>query len=305
MYYKNLRFYDYHKSPRDLGDMVKLWHKMGHQSSFTADLVKGYHCRHGHQMVVQKEVSDTLQPTRVPDAVQFADFQFPERCLEFYYEDPALPTMLVCKVPTPELLEAADLPLEAKRLVQEMPEEAGPQVIFYMEQAPKEGPIDQLDFEGLVFRGTAERIDELIRCKSNDTMEQMVGSLSFSEQEWQDMHQQMWLCLKVLAYASIPEFKGEPLTRKGYRKGGKPKVHGRPQVPATRIVYLPKQVQAHAASHSPEGTDSTRRFYGRGSSIRYFRAARYKAMRNKWRFFPAIEGTATRPKTLYKVRGRS
>ena len=239
--------------------------------SIVSFISKRYHIQRGEQIVVDKLVSDDLAQTDLED-ITFEELPILHDSLEFYFEDPKLGTFLLNTAEPKKFAESVELDYEKKQ-----------------------GDVKKCGFsyqtkdftQILDIRGVGNITKKaLLAGVGNDVIEGAIDML--------------FLCFKVLIYASIPKLKPQKIGKKELRFGGKPKVKGRPHLPINRVVYLPRE-QIVDGQGMTERASKKYNFYGRRGFMRTYRHERYTKMQGKIQYMPPIPPKDQKPKTTYKV----
>lgn len=232
---------------------------------------KRYHVQYGEQIVVDKKVSDDLAQTDLED-IAFKELPILHDSLEFYFEDPKLGTFL---------LNTAEPKSFSKSVGLDYKQEPSHEKKCTFSYETKDVP------QTLITKGEGTITKETLLAElGNNVIEGSVDML--------------FLCFKVLIYASIPKLKPKSISKKELRFGGKPKVKGRPHLPIKRVVYLPRE-QIIDGQGMTERTGKKYNFYGRRGFMRTYRHERYTKMRGKIQYMPPIPPKDEKPKTSYKV----
>jgi hypothetical protein len=270
------------------GFILDLAQKAGGSSSVIEGISKTHYALNGSQMRVDQDVSADLLLTDM-SSVRLEEIPFPAKSIEFFFEDPELPTILVVRGKLLDILRECKF---GDMLAPPYPEGYEEESInFYTESS---------DGVGFAFRARAHNWNEMIAADQEE-IEDLKGSVAFTNTEWEYLRVMFNLCVKVLAYASIPHFAPRPINRKQMRHG-KPGVKGRPVRPSMRVVYLPEVSRENEPGQASHG-DSKKKFLGRRGHMRYYRSPRYKHMRGKFQYIPPVLGpNGETPKALYKVR---
>lgn len=237
--------------------------------SIVSFISKRYHVQYGEQIVVDKKVSDDLAQTDL-EGITFEDLPILNESLEFYFEDPQLGTFL---------LNTAEPKSFSKSVGLDYKQEPSNEKKCAFSYETKDAP------QTLIVRGTG-----------NVTKEALLDA----DSNFDYAYDMLFLCFKVLIYASIPKLKPKSISKKELRFGGKPKVKGRPHLPIKRVVYLPRE-QIIDGQGMTERTGKKYNFYGRRGFMRTYRHERYTKMRGKIQYMPPIPPKDEKPKTTYKV----
>lgn len=254
------------------------------QSAIVEILNKLYHAQHGSQMVVEQNVSSDLVLTDM-DSVGIEDIPFPCDSLEFFFEDPKLPTVLVYKGTVENQLTR--LGLHGSVQGSEVQNDS---INFWVEGHAG---------AGMAFRASEENWNQMINA-DNSEIDELKGSVAFEDDEWEQMRHVFKLCIKVLAYASIPRLKPQLVSKKSLKRGGRPNVKNRPARPIMRVIYLPEVKREKREPKENQG--GKHKFLGRRGVMRYYAHERYVNMQGKWQYIPPVRGpNGEIPKVLYKV----
>ena len=252
-------------------------------------LNKLFHVRYGSQMVVEENVTRDLALTDLSN-VGIEDIPFPCDSLEFYFEDPKLPTVLVYRGTLSRQASRLHLPLRewAQNSANEYDEDS---INFWIEGNSG---------AGMAFRASSKNWNQMLSA-SNEEIGALQGSVAFEDDEWDQIKPIFKLCLNVLAYASIPRLAPKLVSKSQLKHGGKPKVRNRPQLPILKVIYLPEIKKERSKESEPSGR--THNFYGRRGVLRYYKDDRYVNMKGKYQYIPPILGpNGEIPKALFKVR---
>ena len=237
--------------------------------SIVSFISKRYHIQQGEQIVVDKLVSDDLAQTDLED-ITFEELPILHDSLEFYFEDPKLGTFLLNTAEPKKFAESCEFILKEKHTIK-----------CALSYETKDVP------QTLITRGSGNITKKALLAEvGNNVIEGAIDML--------------FLCFKVLIYASIPKLKPQKIGKKELRFGGKPKVKGRPHLPINRVVYLPRE-QIIDGQGMTERASKKYNFYGRRGFMRTYRHERYTKMRGKIQYMPPIPPKDQKPKTTYKV----
>lgn len=265
--------------------------KVAGMSAVLEALMKVFHIREGSQLQVESNVSRDLLLTDMTD-VRIDEIPFPSRSLEFFFEDPNLPTVLVTKGKLSDVIKTLGLEGVAVDSDEKMEEDS---INFWCES---------VNGTGLAFRARPSNWSKLIVSETSE-IETLVNSVQYSPEDWHVLREMFSLCVKVLAYASIPYLAPKEITRKTGFRQGKPGVKGRPNTPMAKVVYLPEVSRDYDKA---EESGKQRAFHGRRGTVRYYRSKRYRpkeqgGVRNTFQYVPPIPGpNGEIPKALFKVR---
>lgn len=284
VYSKNI---EYSFSPNaDLREL-KMLQQMAGAPGLSAWIIQQAYRKIGSQLHVQKEVSDDLRASDLPQSVRLQDIVWPSRCVEMYFEDPLLPTVLLMKIYPAELGKlfpgmSVNLPAEeyTTALIQEGNGLRGRFLSLQIRPEQYQLFMDEARVNTMRDKGTGLFTHEL------------------NEQDHASLCYLLHLCMRVFAFASIPHMRPAPITRKQMHYGGKPDVRGRPNRPAFRALYLPNIKYQFAGENerggSGEGDGTHRSFRGRRGHFRFFRSDYFVNKKGGWtliRPVPAKDGT--------------
>jgi hypothetical protein len=225
---------------------------------------------HGMQLRVDKAVSDDLNASD-SRGIYPKDVAWPSKAVEFVYEDPAIPSILLLWLSRTETLarfgnleRAADYDY---RLIALAETTTGVQMT--------------VNLWG----------DALVESLDNDTNIPLPAgpagtTVSLSDEESNTLLAMTRLALKVLAYTSLDRFEYVPVETVTRRMGSKVGYKGRPPISVRRVTYMP-------SIHSPRpenetAAPGTRRFMGRRGYFRFFRHERYVHMKGRFIYVPPI-----------------
>lgn len=239
--------------------------------SIASFISKRFHVKFGEQIVIDKQVSDDLSQTDLGD-ITFEELPILNESLEFYFEDTELGTFLLNTAKPENFSKSVGLNYKKK---------PGDQKKCTFSYQTKDVP------QTLITRGVGNITKEALLAEAGNNI--IDGAI--------DM---LFLCFKVLIYASIPKLKPKKISKKELRFGGKPKVKGRPHLPINRVVYLPRE-QIIDGQGMTERTGKKYNFYGRRGFMRTYKHERYTKMRGKIQYMPPIPPKDQKPKTTYKV----
>jgi hypothetical protein len=243
----------------------------------TAWTMMQMHHKEGVQMQVSKEVSDDLLESDFSAAAKVENVPFPAPSVEFYFEDPKLPTIIAARY-SPEFarktLPGCPFEMTAPEYMGGMIQEGGEMGSYMTVMLRPEMYDDFLKF------GVVEQMAEK-------------GPLStdLSRGDNAVISVMLQLALKVMAFASVPAFRPLPIGRKGMHHGGKSGVKGRPERPAVRVWYAPKVRSEHASGG--RGKPKAASFHGRRGHIRWFSSEVFRLKRGTWTFIAPVPDPET------------
>jgi len=244
---------------------------------FTELLLLRLHVEKGATFYVERGVSDDLQLTDFANG-RFEDLPWPATTVEFNFEDPALGTMLIGKLSRKDLVETARDKLNVEMAGYSASPDHDHQMISLCQCSDGSGSCltvhDEHTWPKLLESGA---LDSAYQGHAAD--------LQISRAESVESVDLLKLCLKILAYASVPQYRPVPVTRGQLHHGeAKPGVRGRPSRPTFRVVYLPHVV--HPTEPRPPAEPGepgkAREFKGRRGHIRWFHSDFFVKMKGKW-----------------------
>lgn len=278
-----------HKFAKDIryvfasGDVNSLayYKAMGGSPAQAAWMVQSAQKKVGIQMQVTKQVSDDLMATDFGGSAKVDDVPWPNPVIEFFFEDKLIPTIILMKT-TPDQYKRWFPELDVSQL----------DPTDYLTGMMQEGIGS--DAKALSLQLKPNMYEAFLQ--SGDTQEENmelgIFSHDLSPEDNCCMAFMVNLCLKVLAFSSIPEYKATPITRGMMTRafGGKPGVNDRPSVPTfrTQYQYLPRIIRPKA---EPQG--GSHEFLGRLGHIRFYRSEVFKNMKGKWDWIRPIANPKT------------
>ena len=239
----------------------------------------------GSQMVINRSVTDELHESDIGSTVHFADIPWPAQSLEMFFEDPALPTLLVTYM---NVSDMEGIGIKTSAVSKRYSKDQRVIRICAFPSYP-EGA-------GNVISYSPEDMDGFVHDRHTSVL-QLQGGACLTESDESDMREFAILVFKVLAYCAVPRCTPKAGTRKDLKFGGKAGVKNRPERPILRVVSLPPHI--HAEAHA-KGSGSKRTFMGRRGHFHFYRHARFTNKRGTFDYFPAVKVGQTR--TLFKVR---
>lgn len=240
-------------------------------------LQEAFHRRVGVQMRVQKEVSDDLALSDLGD-LQFGEIPWPASSIEFFFEDPELPTVLVSKgtvaefehsIPGGVFLEGD----RADRITCRMETKDGVSMVLNL----KEHIWKQVFTDG-----------EYVPMADVGLSDLPGASTALDRSEDAVLREMLRLTVKVCAYATLPRYKPEPVNEVTRRMGGKVGWRNRPKRPAVRVVYMPSVHSERPGDAGSPETGGKRNYSGHRGYFRVFRHDRYINMKGKRIFVPPM-----------------
>lgn len=257
----------------------------------------------GSQVWTSKEVSDDLLMTDVGDP-DFATTPWLSDSMEFVYEDPNLPSILLYKNP-------------ARRFAEQCHKFGFPGLQIETNPANRQYEVEACVYSSYLENGTVGEIifnysaedlntfarGETVQGLANRTID---GShfVPVNQDEQAMLASAVLLAFKVLVFSSCegfaPRTTNENPTR---RQGGKPGVNNRPKTRRHIVQYLPRQRQEAQKLNAEPTTKHT--FLGRRGHMRLYSHDRYKEMRGKRVFIapiPGPDGTVPSRKTFKVIK---
>jgi hypothetical protein len=252
------------------------------------------HQTEGAQMWVSKQVSDDLLASKM-DTPEFSDLQWPADSLEFYFEDPALCSLLVVDNTLPSLSRWVEKILDSnlKKL-----NEFKPLISILLQDVGCKS-------SNMVISASSVKPEELkLYCEEHLPIPAVGEAMSNEEEE--ALRFMTTLCLKVMVLASIPKFKPRATLEQPTKKeGGKAGYLHRAKLPRFVVRYLPEHLAeraAHAKKVRAEAAASGHTFRGRNGHIRKYKDDRYVNMKGQQQFiFPVPGPDGTVPMRKFKV----
>ena len=244
----------------------------------------------GIEYVVEKRVSDDLVLSDIRD-LRFAELPWPCGSVEFYFEDPAIPTvMLQRRAPGDLKTELAKFPGGALRDVV-----AYPALMVRMMVQEQNAPMAvQLNLPAEEMDAFALDGHEVGKLEENAEETALTGGENLG------MKELALLAYKVMLYASIPELAPKPVGKGALHHGGKPDVKNRPRRPIYHVVDMP--LQYRESPHRMEGT-ATKDFNGRRGHFHHYRSERFVNRKGERDYFPPIYGPdGTLPRIRCRVK---
>lgn len=251
----------------------------------------------GNQMWVAKEVSDDLLSSDI-DVTDFAALEWPHNVLEFYFEDPAIPTFLFHKRKHGDNLQLLR-DLTGHDITNLFRSDSPSEYVYDFVVCRDNG----VSASTLIL--TDETIDDL--CKS-DFIEKYADI--FAENPDVDdrdaVHnaatQLVLLAYKVLLFASSEGCAPQRVTTKPTKaEGGKPGFNNRPNRPRMKVVYLPAH-RKERKKQAAEVSGKSHAFNGRRGHWRVYQADRYVRMKGRRVFiYPVPDADGNYPKRQFKV----
>ena len=252
------------------------------------------HQTEGAQMWVSKQVSDDLLASKM-DTPEFDDLQWPAESLEFYFEDPALCSLMVVDNTTPSLSRWVEKILDSKML---QVNEFKPLISILLQDG-------NCKASNMVISASSVKPEDLkLYCEESLPLPEVGETMSNDEEE--ALRFMTTLCLKVMVLASIPKFKPRATLEQPTKKeGGKAGHLHRAKLPRFVVRYLPEHLAeraAHVKKVRAEAAASGHTFRGRNGHIRKYKDDRYVNMKGQQQFiFPVPGPDGTVPMRKFKV----
>lgn len=234
------------------------------------------------QVVVEKRLSRDLEVSSLVGDV--SKIIWPDTCFEVKFEDPELPSILFTKE---SVSEDDGTPVNYRYLI-------GYCLVERDTEIHRIGRFNSDEWKAHV-QQDAEMLfvypdepDDPPLCPSDFTEEEK----RIDEEKCEAEMYIIGLCLKAIAYSSIPQFApSKLLTRKEKKEAGIHPFH-QTEKPAFIIRHLPRVLRIGTSPDiegNPSNDSSTHRFYGRAGHIRFYENERFKNMKGKWQWIPPIQ----------------
>jgi len=259
---------------------------------------RAMHKKVGAQMVIQKSVSDDLWGSDLEE-INFMDVPWPRDSLEFFFEDPAIPSCLMQRMH----VNTNGYIIEDKRKV-----------------------IDSVEF------GVTDDPERSVRIRitqpiaDNRHLDCFIGAEEMNAYATQDLtpafnktaeselvvpidpegrkglQSLVLLCYKVLVYSAVPQLKPkEMLNKQRLPREAKPGCKNRPKVPVLHVVDLPAAYRRDCMVKI--GGGGNKEFRGRRGHFHYYRADCFVNRKGTFDYFPPVLGRdGTLPKRVFRVR---
>lgn len=283
--------YDNPAKFRQASDLVS---RISRQGMMELSLVV-HHVGRGCTLNVEKRVTDDLMLTDLKDC-KFEEMSWPARSIEFHFEDTRIGSMLIAFM---------DRATYAKELSEDIQ-----QPVVVNDNASRHeylmvASAQNKKHECCLCLYTEFQWREALRTgRAGQMAHHSPADSNMDPEESFAHHQLVILCMKVLAYASVPQLRPVPvqphqLCRR--KHDAKPGFKGRPSRPAFRVLYLPTIIRQTPKETTASGSHRT--FKGRRGHLRYFRSDRFTVKKGTWRFIPPVAApVAETPHTVFKVR---
>jgi len=240
-----------------------------------AVIQESVHLRFGTQWRIEKSLSDDLILSDLHH-LDFDDIPIPFHSIEFFFEDPELPSALLTRCSADDVQRAlrSDMPVLEK----------DDYLMFSLQELDKatKAPLC------LAFNLKRDMWDVVV----NTDFTPNIGGTPLDSIENTATKEMLHLCLKICAYAALPQFRFHEVTKITRKEGGKPGFLGRPKRPAQKISYLPvihssrERDGSLSNDESPSPERKKRTYRGHRGYFMYFKHPRYKKMRFKRIFVP-------------------
>jgi len=241
-------------------------------TSGSSGLVQAYtshfYRKGGVQLRVDKALSDDLllSDFKNPD---LAALLWPSHTVEFYFEDPAIPTAIIGRYDIHTILaqfEGLDIP----------DAEPGDRLMVLIEGD---------DGRGNTLVTKPSKHEEILIGRS---VPADPGAMPLAPGENEDLLNLTTLCLKVLAYCSVPKFQFQEPGQITRRMGGKVGFKGRPSRPSKRVSYMPSIVTLGKPTNPSEPNGKHVSPHNRRGHLRYYQSDRYVNRKGTWDFIPPV-----------------
>jgi hypothetical protein len=248
----------------------------------------------GAQLWVSKEVSDDLQASDIdPAEIKFDEVEWPHHRLEVYFQDPAIPTLLVSSFTN----------AEQHALVEKMVGVAIPipdddhttsylhKRLMHVQAQDREGNAASLTY-------TRPDVDKFLSGEVLPTFEDQVYiagvSAPLNQDETSDLRRFVLLFYKVLVLAGSDGHSTRRTREKPTRaEGGKPGFKNRPSHERLIVEYLPRHRVERRKDAEAQG--KKHQFLGRRGHWRKFHSDYFKNVQNTRKFIYPIAGPDGKP----------
>jgi hypothetical protein len=250
----------------------------------------------GIQYVVEKRVTDDLMLSDIED-IHFSELPWPSRSMEFYFEDPAIPTMILQRRDTvhlkeelakfPENIRALPVKGDGSSMVRMLVQELNAPVAVQLNL--ESGEMDAFALDG-------HSIKPLESTLAPDPYEARLDA-----DEHLGLKELALLAYKVMIYAAVPGLKPNQVGRNALHMGGRPGVKNRPQRQIFRVVDVPLQYREDP-SRKPK-SEGGKEFNGRRGHFHHYRSERFVNRKGTFDYFPPVYGAdGTLPKVRCRVK---
>ena len=210
---------------------------------------------------------------------------FPRNMIEFFFEDPNLPTFLAYRGSFSSLAKKMGIPYKKVAFEDE-------NAIHFFAETPSLGTaLLTIDNENLLSL-LSQNYDELLAYHNAPVRPDfnfgVKTTSNFTKQEIPHLVSAVITCVKCLIYADCDPLHIESNVPISSLKDGKPNVKGRPKGEIHRIVYLPKV--RYAKDESSCGSGQTRAFLGKLPYSRTYKDERFVNVRGKTLHYPKVLG---------------
>lgn len=263
--------------------------------------VKHMQRKYGVQAVVSKQVSDDLQFTDLDRSLDLENIPWLAESVEFYFEDPNLPTILVCY----QALEAWEK--EWNTTIAAHPDQPKHEKMLriYCESASKNHTHENGKpmREASVVYLSADLIDKFFKDEDDlDAGDRSEYALEPDPKRTAMLREVCLLAVKVMYFCS--QIAPQDATKNQLKHGGKAGVRGRPNRPIKRVVYLPRVAEEQQREAIELG--GKHEFNGRRGTLRHLVSERYTKMKGKTIYVPPIRDPKTgeypTKQRKYKIR---
>lgn len=250
--------------------------------------------RNGAQLWVSKEVSDDLQASDIdPAEIKFDEVEWPHHRLEVYFQDPAIPTLLVSSFTN----------AEQHVLVEKMAGVAIPipdddhttsclhKRLMHVQAHDREGNAASLTY-------TRPDVDKFLAGEVLPTSDDLVYiagvSAPLNQDETSDLRRCVLLFYKVLVLAGSDGHTVRRTREKPTRaEGGKPGFKNRPSHERLIVEYLPRHRVERRKDAEAQG--KKHQFLGRRGHWRKFHSNYFKNVQGTRKFIYPIAGPDGKP----------
>lgn len=241
--------------------------------TMVGNYIKSHLLYDGSLIMVDERVSRDLEiSTVVGDLSRLA---WPSACMELRFSDSTLPTIVLVRMSGEKMGDK---------------NESG--VLFACDM--KDGGTLTLSLPDRIWQSYVDG-------QYQDSMDAaMIYDEAMNDDEAQALRYMAMLAIKVVAYASVPQYAPQLLSSKAeWKNAGVHPKHVLENQKVLSVRYLPHLIREN--KQSANTGEGTHKFLGRAGHIRYYESERYVNVRGQWQWLPPIpppEGV----KVIYKVR---
>lgn len=275
IYQKNIHYIFERGAKADEFAMIKT---LAGSPGMSAWMIQQAYYKTGVQLQVQKAVSDDLLFSDFSKVAKIEDIHWPAPVVEVFFEDYALPTILLMKYKPDDL----------QKLLPQI--EIGLKSEEYITGLMQEGS-DPINGKLLSLQLKSDMYNKFLQTGECEEMDTGPMSYPLSATDNCAMSFMLHLALKVFTFASIPVFKPVPIARKQMIYGGKSGIKDRPEKPSFRVQYLPKII---TLKKKAEEKVRHIQFKGRRGHIRFFSSEKFVNKKGTWIFVEPLRNPLTK-----------